>query len=809
MMVMQSTPPAFYTPAYHQGTTSAAGIVQHDYNTRPSIVISPPPGNSSRDSISNPPERPRERKPATRVKVPSQFETVVKDADISEQAENIGNQDVITGKADEQQQQQQHHQPRSSRSSSLDDLLNNVEIVTNYTHRRARSHFSIPDVIVTSSEEEGEAVHFEVQVEPARRKSSFASQLGSLNSSSLPPDVASLRKDRPQSPSQSHSKTSSVGSKVGKKIKSKPKPLALHFTSMKTSQEATAASSILFSPTTPGTPYTPTTKDGGNKIEKRSRKSSFPSIFSKKDREAANTAALPSSPTIVQSTHQSSRPLSPSSEVGYFSMLASFTTSPTSSTATTPTSPFYADMPTSPSSITSFTKKELKVKAKEEKNLIKELERVNKMVKKHDEKAQRTAKLEKRGAEEEKAGSISAKQGKAKNVLRRLSVFRPFPSVIEAASSRKGVEPVEVDAAVAAAVRDLQRSVPSEEIISNPSTKEVATARKDSAESERGHSAWTTDQWADVPSPLDEHLPSLTSDVPVNPEDDAAAPSPPVAETDTPTKKRSTTTLQRKESTTHRALVKLEAEKAGRRRSTVGSTSGNAVHSHNVTSSSKRRSLLGNQFKLGLGFIEGAELGWEDAMDSPTTEKSNVSTLDEQVRPMLRDNRAEKDKRSTLLLGSLYKDLDEMELTFQRDIAAIERGGERNGKLDEVELQETATPSTIAASSQISCELFDESWTSSRASISSKSTTPSSPPSYVSNSSPNSPGQSNRKSRIDLRSFQFPSPSPLVLRTADSLKSGSMVPLQRTTSVPQQAQDDPQRMENWMSKSTSSPSQFF
>lgn len=249
-----------------------------------------------------------------------------------------------------------------------------TEMAPTSKHYRTRSHFSIPDVIVTTCESEGEEELVEVQIPPNKRRSYVLRE----NSED------SLREHR------SNKKSSIAWS-------SKAAPLiqfnADEMRSMVRSGSVPSLSNSPISPTSSASPSTPSSSASSSlskgSVAKKGRKSSFPLLFGRKssdsDRSAQQTFVeepLPATPTTPNSA-----PAILSESNGAF----------TRSMSGLPSPPI---TPTSPSSARPLSKKELKAKAKEELALIKELERVNKLVKQHDVKARKAQ--EKADAKERK-----------------------------------------------------------------------------------------------------------------------------------------------------------------------------------------------------------------------------------------------------------------------------------------------------------------------------------------------------------------------------------------------------------------------
>lgn len=246
-------------------------------------------------------------------------------------------------------------------------------------HYRTRSHFSIPDVIVTTCEEEGEEQLVEISIPPNKRRSYV------------------LREGSNTDEGRSNKKSSAAG--FGSR--GRPAPLiqfeAEEIKGMSRSGSVPSLSSSPISPTstTATSPSLPSSSASsslskGLTMGKRSRKPSFPILFGRKSLDSARANVeqqayaeepLPLSPTtpgsqpdgLLFSRHDGG-PVSASPSRSIFGRSMTGLPSPPVT-------------PTSPSRL--LTKKEIKAKAKEELALIKELERVDKLVKQHDVKARK------------------------------------------------------------------------------------------------------------------------------------------------------------------------------------------------------------------------------------------------------------------------------------------------------------------------------------------------------------------------------------------------------------------------------------
>nr|CDI55011.1 hypothetical protein BN887_03067 [Melanopsichium pennsylvanicum 4] len=312
-------------------------------------------------------------------------------------------------------------------------------------HSRQRSHFSIPDVIVTTCESEGEQEMVELSIPPNKRRYYV---------------LRDSAESHPQE-QRSNKKTSSTG------FVRRPAPL-ISFNAqeirtvgmMPRSGSLGSIASANNSPISPTSPSsiasTPTSsasstlsKASGSTPKNPSRKSSFPLLFGKKSLHSSRSSSvlveqtyvdepLPLSPItsgstittqqpdgLLFSSHNSS-PTSapPSSSRGIFTRAISGLPSP----PITPTSSSSAS-----TSSHSLSKKQLKAKAKQELALIKELERVDKLVKQHDVKARKL-----REKEEAKERKRMAKLRQANQELHRPQSQMTSQSVDTYNSTRSG-----------------------------------------------------------------------------------------------------------------------------------------------------------------------------------------------------------------------------------------------------------------------------------------------------------------------------------------------------------------------------------
>ncbi|SPO41737.1 uncharacterized protein PSFLO_07219 [Pseudozyma flocculosa] len=176
---------------------------------------------------------------------------------------------------------------------------------------------------------------------------------------------------------------------------------------------------------------------------KRTRKSSFPLLFGRKslDSSRAAAAAAPSQPGPMPMT-----PCSPTATYGeqhvvYSTHYESSTSLPSSSRESLPGGPPNRGQLFNPSTALPsppetpvlatrpLSKKELKAREKEEMALIRELEKIDKMVREHDNKARKAA--ERAHAKEQKRAAAADKQQqqpqaatkRASNAFKRITIF--------------------------------------------------------------------------------------------------------------------------------------------------------------------------------------------------------------------------------------------------------------------------------------------------------------------------------------------------------------------------------------------------
>ncbi|PWN34477.1 uncharacterized protein FA14DRAFT_72927 [Meira miltonrushii] len=330
------------------------------------------------------------------------------------------------------------------------------------SHYRSRSHFSIPDIAITSADEEGNEVRYELQLEQAKRRlilcpsrsgededysTSQAQNNPSKEDKKQKAKAPATNKAKAQLamftfPTSASSATSSGKKKTSKTSSDARAPPSINIVNAEGQSRILEASEaakypLPLSPTSPSSQRdsmqeqqrqmimsasgSTATKEQVNesvsapvmsssKFGKRLRKSSLPNLFGKKERDAAHAAAMQIMPSDADpvgmtgsSKGEDNRDVNGQHYVGGIPAMSHYNaevpTSPISQAPSSPTSTMGR-----PSSTTSLTKKEVKQLQKEERNLIKELEKVDKMVRKHDEKAIKARKKaeEKQRKEEKK-----------------------------------------------------------------------------------------------------------------------------------------------------------------------------------------------------------------------------------------------------------------------------------------------------------------------------------------------------------------------------------------------------------------------
>ncbi|KAJ1021382.1 hypothetical protein NDA18_005619 [Ustilago nuda] len=298
-------------------------------------------------------------------------------------------------------------------------------------HYRTRSHFSIPDVIVTTCEEEGQKQLVQISI-PAHKRRSYVLREGSnadhprsnkksstsgFASKGRPAPLIQFDADQIEAMSRSGSLPSLGGSPIS--------PISTTATSL-TSPSSSASSSL----------------SKGSTMPKRSRKSSFPMLFARKSLDSARASVEqqqvyveePPPFTLTTSASQHDGLLFSSHHGGSVSAPPSRSIFGRTTSLSSP-----PDTPTSTSRF--LTKKEIKAKAKEELALIKELERVDKLVKQHDLKARKTqekaeAKERKRAAKLAQINHEFREQGSARPSVDTTSSAKTSRKTIFQASTR-------------------------------------------------------------------------------------------------------------------------------------------------------------------------------------------------------------------------------------------------------------------------------------------------------------------------------------------------------------------------------------
>ncbi|ETS60149.1 hypothetical protein PaG_05684 [Moesziomyces aphidis] len=261
-------------------------------------------------------------------------------------------------------------------------------------HSRQRSHFSIPDVIVTSCDDDEQHV-VEVHVPPNKRRSYVLR------------DTDASPRSKPSKPSDPHPR--------------RPEPLIRFDSDEMRGMTRTSSVSSLTSPVAESNASTPTSSASSSLSKgsgKRMRKASFPSLFSRKSLDSSRVEE----PMPISPVTPSSAPAAP----GAFDrrqpdgLLFSAHSGATPGATPLPSPPA---TPTSP--VQKLSKKELKARQKHELALIREVERVDRLVKQHDSKA--------RKAQEKH----EAKQRKRQEKLATANAeFHPAPSAPSVAAGR-------------------------------------------------------------------------------------------------------------------------------------------------------------------------------------------------------------------------------------------------------------------------------------------------------------------------------------------------------------------------------------
>jgi hypothetical protein len=452
-------------------------------------------------------------------------------------------------------------------------------------HTRTRSHFSIPDVVVTAAEEDGQTQHFEHQVPDQKRRSFvFASTSASAQQSAYgePP----LSPTSPTSPTR-------------KRIP-RPKPLIRLDSDGNGGTIQKAAPDAASSPTSP---TSPTSTSSGT--AKRTRKSSFPVLFGRRgsDPESAGEA----------STNDSafSLPASSSSRDDIYRTADSFAgpSSPPSSPRRTERAPAPALPALSPAPALAprapLTKKQVRAREKEEATLMKDLEKVDRMVRAHDRKAAKEAeraskrerKLREAAAVEKPLGSLQ-QESKTTKALRRMTIFSTGPKTVRRrpSSARRDGRPLSGHTAVAA---EAHRQV-----------QQAQAPPKDSDDSSRS-AAWSSREWTDVKlAAPSAQMPSL-----VHPLDAAAA-------------QQAQAPLARSGSV-QRARARAEAEGVARQRNSLRRTGSQTRMSGGGPT--KRRSFIAASQRSSRN--EDEMLGWEEEVEADLQRVERNNAGDETPRP--------------------------------------------------------------------------------------------------------------------------------------------------------------------------------
>ncbi|SPO30994.1 uncharacterized protein UTRI_05370_B [Ustilago trichophora] len=260
-------------------------------------------------------------------------------------------------------------------------------------HSRQRSHFSIPDVIVTTCEEEGEQELVQLEIPPNKRRSY-------------------VLRDAAEDRLQDHrsNKKSSSG------FVRRPAPL-IHFNDDEIKNIGMTRSgsnhSIASSPVSPSTtvsatsPSTPSSSASSSlskaSTTKRTRKSSFPLLFGRKSLDSSRSQGAVQQTNVEEPLPFSSITPASAPPMGADSFHSDqpggllFSSHESGPVSAPPSRSIFtramSGLPSPPITPTwpprQLSKKEIKAKAKEELALIKELERVDKLVKQHDVKARK------------------------------------------------------------------------------------------------------------------------------------------------------------------------------------------------------------------------------------------------------------------------------------------------------------------------------------------------------------------------------------------------------------------------------------
>lgn len=598
-------------------------------------------------------------------------------------------------------------------------------------HQRERSHFSIPDVMVTTCDEEGQLeTHFEVQLEETARRALIPSSTLNRRTS-----------EQKQTPSQSSSNV----------FKRKPRPPAIQVVDHDKAADDVDQENSDRTEVPPQTPKTPTTPmsasstESGSKFARRLRKSSLPSLFARRERDAVIAKGpqeeAPPTPPLPQffrkqpevqeeifapktpETHEaistsSSKDTVPlqrdrsdssglSTSSGQQSPATSADpssppTSPSNATAA-PTSPlvsFFTNRsklshpgapkspkePRPPSPPSSLNRKSLKQQKKEEKNLIKELERVDKMVRKHDKKAlkeeQRAAERVRkeraarapfeavrkaegwlpheeemfRASEAIQAETNRVEQGRTKKALRHMSIFQSTSTsrhVARRASIQRRPAP--------AGIHEEKSSVA--ESNANPTSSVFMRAYSGEEQTDQGAANLHSDPvWTDVTSPT-----HSTFETQLNPSNEERS------SFEGPSKlSRSSSSIRRSLRKDGRRSLALRAFKVDTQNSEASCSPERNTEPLHI----RRRSLLGGnrenaKYRIESMVLEGSDLGWED-VDHGADDGSSVRTSG-QITPRPKvvgvkggwDPSRSPTEFSSSLFDSIYKEVNDMELSFE------------------------------------------------------------------------------------------------------------------------------------------------
>jgi hypothetical protein len=277
-------------------------------------------------------------------------------------------------------------------------------------------------------------------------------------------------------------------------------------------------------------------------------------------------------------------------------------------------------MPSSPSSLRSFSKKEIKAKEKEEKTLMKELEKVDKMVRKHDKDAEKAAKKGRKMVEEEDngAGNAFRKEGKTKRALKRITVFRSTSTANSTSLDRNMSLSMGMREGAAMDMRARNNLPPLVAVTSSPTKARMVRERNSESDyddsSEDAQLKFSNDMWADVQSPTTKDFPTALTGVDVGQ----------VKGTKIDISKRVSSLKRTSSIAAQRGVVKGEGDKNSKKRYSIIKAAPNY----------KKLSLLGsNSFTLGLDFGGESDPGWEDALESPIHEvfRLNATALEDGI----------------------------------------------------------------------------------------------------------------------------------------------------------------------------------